>query len=404
MKERVFYLIFPDDHREGPLPESVVRRRYRQGALPGACKVWCAGMPKRLPLAEVLAESPAPQPSPPPQPRPQTPQPPPLPAKKEPADTFSFSAFCAEMFRRHSVEEAVELFCCGTRTTTPPFSMVRLGWPSPWLFSRIFLLSVLLVLGFGVALALFENIKLVPGLMFVGNFALPFCTVVLFFELNVQRDIAFYHVMKGIFVGGLLALLAALVLFSVSIVSDWAPLAGVIEEPAKLAAVLLVAGELREKQSVLAGLLLGAAVGAGFAAFESAGYTFEAVCEMLAAYLQGEEAPVNPHAVMLGRALLAPFCHTVWTAVTAGAFWYVMHERRRNGRAPGGNRFDFGALADIRFLRWALVPVVLHMVWNSALFAEEPLFKYLSLGAVGWFFALRLAAVGYERLREMRRA
>ena len=52
-------------------------------------------------------------------------------------------------------------------------------------------------------------------------------------------------------------------------------LKGVLEETGKALALLVVVGSLRYRWQ-LNGLLFGAAVGAGFAGFESAGYAFGA--------------------------------------------------------------------------------------------------------------------------------
>ena len=185
---------------------------------------------------------------------------------------FSLWHFFADVFRRHDRDEILEVFCCGTHATTPPLHAVSSAWPTPWIFARMLLACLLLYFGFDWASSTFQNANLVPGLMFVGNFAIPFCVMVFFFELNVRRDVPFFDVMRAMMYGGLIALIFALILVEFSPdVLRW--VAGPIEEPAKLLAVILIAGSRRNGR-ILTGLLLGAGVGAGFAAFESSGYTF----------------------------------------------------------------------------------------------------------------------------------
>ena len=56
-------------------------------------------------------------------------------------------------------------------------------------------------------------------------------------------------------------------------------------------------------------------------------------------------------------------------------------------------------LCDERFIRLLLVPVVLHMIWNSPF--ELPLYgKYLLLGVAGWFFCLSLLQEGLHEIAE----
>ena len=331
---------------------------------------------------------------------------------------FSIWHFFADVFRRHSKEEVLEVFCCGTAGTTPPLHAVNSAWPSPWIFARMLLACLLLYFGFNWATNTFHNPNLVPGLMFVGNFAIPFCVAVLFFELNVRREVPFLDVMRAMFYGGLISLIFALVLVEVS-PSLLAWIAGPIEEPAKLLAVIVVAGRRRNGR-ILTGLLLGAGVGAGFAAFESAGYTFTEIARLISSstavqlitpfnpqqgYALAQNAShINPDAVMQIRALISPFGHIVWTAITAGAYWLVLKQRIDDGRRYlSDSKIDWYALADIRFLRIACVPVALHLVWNTNWLNEFGLLRFLLLGLIAWGVALRLVHAGLLQIREEKR-
>lgn len=328
---------------------------------------------------------------------------------------FSLSHFFAEVFRRHSRDEVLEVFCCGTSSTTPPLLAVSSGWPAPWIFARMLLACIVLYLGFDWASTTFQAQNLIPGLMFIGNFAIPFCVAIFFFELNVRREVPFLELMRAMMYGGFISILFALILMEFSPeVLPW--VAGPIEEPAKLLAVILIAGSRRNGR-ILTGLLLGAGVGAGFAAFESSGYTFSELVRFItsstAAEVVGSINPmqghaiaqsassINPDAVMQVRALITPFGHIVWTAITAGAYWLVLKHRIAEGlRDYYSTSIDWNVLTDIRFLRIALIPVALHLVWNTNWLASFGLLRFLVLGIIAWAVALRLVQAGLRQIRE----
>ena len=328
---------------------------------------------------------------------------------------FSLSHFFAEVFRRHCREEVLEVFCCGTPATTPPLQAVSSTWPAPWIFARTLLTCIALYFGFDWACNTFQVPTLVPGLMFVGNFAIPFCVAIFFFELNVRREVPFLDLMRAMMCGGFISILFALILMELSPdVLPW--VAGPVEEPAKLLAVILIAGSRRNGR-ILTGLLLGAGVGAGFAAFESSGYTFAELVRYItsstAAEVVGSINPIqgqaiaqsastiNPDAVMQVRALITPFGHIVWTAITAGAYWLVLKHRIAEGlRDYNSNSIDWAVFSDIRFLRIALIPVLLHLVWNTNWLESFGLLRFLLLGLIAWAIALRLVQAGLQQIRE----
>lgn len=330
---------------------------------------------------------------------------------------FSLGSFFADVFKRHNPQEMVDLFCCGSSKTTPPLSEVKTGWPSPWIFARMLALCLVLYFGFNWALGEYANQNLIPGLIFVGNFGIPLCVVVLFFELNVRRDVPFTKVVIAMVLGGLISLIVSLFLYRNIRLGEEAYWAGPIEETGKLLTVILIASTLHNGR-ILTGMLLGCAVGAGFAAFESAGYTFGHLSNLImknsiVGFLQGcnqhelarrvtEIVPnSNPDFVMQMRALLTPFGHVVWTAITAGAFWFVQKLKIEAMQRPEQDRsIDFSILWDMRFLRIALIPVGLHMLWNSNLLPDFGFWKHIAIGVVGWIVALRLVQAGLKQVKK----
>ena len=306
-------------------------------------------------------------------------------ASVEKLEGFSLSEMFSEAFTRRSPDELDAHFLVGTAKTTPPLDEVPTGWPKPWLFLRILGFLGVLYLGFFFAVRQFENPRLLPGLIMMGSLAVPFSVLMLFFELNTPKNVSFRQVLTLFCLGGVVSLFVSLIGFSVADLS-WlgASSAGIVEEIGKLLAVVLIVRGARYR-FILNGLLFGAAVGAGFAAFESAGYAF---WDALLATGSIDDAT----SLILRRALLSPFAHVAWTALAAGALW----------RVKGARPFELGMLFDPTFLRAFLIPVALHMIWNSPL--PSPFFvKQLALGFVGWFVLFGFVQQGLRQVKSEQR-
>lgn len=323
---------------------------------------------------------------------------------------FRFSELFAEVFSRHSREEVEEYFTTGTEKSTPGILEVSASWPKPWLFMRMMIASLVVYFLFWAGWKQFENPYLLPGLMMVGSFAVPISALVLFMELNVRRNVSLYMVVRLAFLGGILSLLITLAIDNLASCgmlpnSDFgASSAGPMEETAKVLAMVAVARAAKYKYR-LNGLLVGAAVGVGFAAFESMGYALNLFTDGTVAgtiktiatekskdlevaknigVLTGADVMLD---VVVVRGILSPLGHIVWSAIAGCALWRVIN----------GQRFRWGMLCDERFIRLLLVPVVLHMVWNSPF--QLPLYgKYLLVGAVGWFVCLSLVQEGLHEI------
>jgi protease PrsW len=300
----------------------------------------------------------------------------------EKLEGFSLKDMFSEVFKKHTEDELEEHFTVGTARTTPEIQNVDSSWPKPWVFFRTFVAAVIVYLGFMQAWKQFQNPNLIPGLIIVGSFAVPLATLIFFFEANVRKNVSLYQVIRLLFFGGLLSLVFSLMLFQLSnaLALNWlgASLAGIVEEPGKLLALLLVVNVPKYRYT-LNGLLFGAAVGAGFAAFESAGY---ALVTMLSA---GPDAMLDN---IFLRGILSPLGHIVWTAMSAAMLWKI----------KGTQKFRFNMLKNPKFLRIFGVAVGLHMIWNSPI--DLPFMgKYIALGFVAWFIILSLIQDGLKQLR-----
>jgi RsiW-degrading membrane proteinase PrsW (M82 family) len=196
-----------------------------------------------------------------------------------------------------------------------------------------------------VVTILTQNINLIPTLILLGSFLVPF-SVVLFAAERISGSFTGTQLMLAFFVSGVLGVLGASLLEANLSSNVGTFLAvGFIEELVKGVLLFLVGRGLVPK-TARQGALLGAVVGAGFAAFESAGYAFTA------ALFQGGVDLVSLLHTEVLRALLTPLGHVLWTAVLGAALFAAARDGVRF-------RYTWGVLA-------AYVGVsVLHGLWDS---------------------------------------
>lgn len=294
---------------------------------------------------------------------------------------FNAAIMFSDVLKQRTDEDIEEYFNVGTRSTTPLLGQVDSNWPRPWAFFKTFLVSLLVYIGFVLAYHEFENPLLIPGLIIVGSFAIPFSILVFFFEMNVPRNVSLYQVTRLLLTGGILSLIISLFFFRWTGLSNWmgAMAAGIIEESGKALALLLVVRRLRYRW-ILNGLLFGATIGTGFAVFESAGYAF------MFGLNDGPSAML--HIIFIRGVLSILGGHGIWTALVAAALW----------RVRGDREFARNMLLDVRFLRVFLLAVALHMAWNSPI--DPPLYlKPIVLGFIGWTVALSFIHAGLKQVR-----
>ena len=298
-------------------------------------------------------------------------------------EQFSLKQFFSKVFEKHKPDEVENLFVVGSTLTTPPLDASMAILPSPWLFFRVLLGSVIVYLIFLFGCNAFQNSKLIPGLIMVGSFAVPISVVILFFELNTPRNISIIRIVQLFFLSGALSIFVALILFDLTPVLGalGASAAALIEEPAKLAVVIFamrVIGMDRYKYRLNA-LLFGAAVGAGFAAFESAGYAFNALS------VSFDSVTNNIYT----RGVLAPFTHIVWTAIATSAYWIARQDH------PDIE----STIRSKKFLLLFAAPVALHFIWNLP-FTGPYMAKFWVLGVIAWVIIFSLIQSGLKEISD----
>jgi RsiW-degrading membrane proteinase PrsW (M82 family) len=190
------------------------------------------------------------------------------------------------------------------------------------------------------------NPNLVPTLVLLGSFLVPVTFVVWAFGRRHSGEVTAELLFSTFVTGGILGVLAASLLESYLLhPSPWLFLGvGLIEEAVKLLALAFLTRNLAHKYA-RDGMILGAAVGFGFAAFESAGYAFTAL------FTEQGLSLMQLVQTELLRGLLAPVGHGLWTAILGGVLF----------SSSGREHF-----AVTWRLLWSYLGVsVLHALWDS---------------------------------------
>ncbi|MGH3748001.1 MAG: PrsW family intramembrane metalloprotease [Micromonosporaceae bacterium] len=195
----------------------------------------------------------------------------------------------------------------------------------PW---RMFLVGLGLWIAAVIVTFLTHNPNLIPTVVLLGSFLVPVTFATWAFARRDTGELTSVLLLRTFVAGGVLGVLAVSVLEAYLLhPSPWLfGGVGLIEEAVKLGALVLLTRDLRVK-TMRDGMILGAAVGFGFSAFESAGYAFTALFTVdglsLMQVVQTE----------LLRGLLAPVGHGLWTAILGGVLFATA---RNNGFTING--------------------------------------------------------------------
>lgn len=131
----------------------------------------------------------------------------------------------------------------------------------------------------------------------------------------------------------------------------------------------------------IAGMLIGSAVGAGFAAFETAGY-------ILGYGMSGGKDLMFD--VLILRAILTPGGHVIWGAILGGTLMLV----KKDALLSSAHLFDK------RFISFYILCVAMHSIWDMPIKVQHSLVQ-VAMTVCAWIIALVLINVG---LKEVSRA
>lgn len=285
----------------------------------------------------------------------------------------------SQVFKPHTRQEAENVFACGSLTTTPKIEDISSSWPKPWYFARVFLLLLISSLASYIILYKFNMENMRPAYAIISAMVGPLPVMFFFFECNSPRNIDLMTVLKIFFLGGILSLLITTLLltFLPSGAGDLIPsmMTGLIEELGKFLATAYFIKEMKDKRYILNGLLIGGAVGAGFAAFETAGYILRF-------------GPGNAFV----RAVLAIGGHVSWAGVTGAAIMIVLKKNN--------NIFNWNLIWSGESLRFLILVIVLHGIWDTTVFGDG-LLEDAKLGVLCLIICLTIMIILNRGLKEV---
>ena len=213
---------------------------------------------------------------------------------------------------------------------------------------RIFFGGLVLWLASVLVTFVTKNSNLVPTVILVGSFLVPVTFVAYAFEHRASDTLTEHTIFVGFVYGGILGVLGASLLEAALIGNTPLPLyvgVGLIEEGCKLGALWFIARRL-SVYLTRDGVVLGAAVGFGFAAFESAGYAFNALFTIKGLSLS------NLVETEVLRGILTPVGHGLWTGILGG----VLFHTARGGRLH----------LSLGLVLWYLLVSLLHAFWDAS--------------------------------------
>lgn len=184
-----------------------------------------------------------------------------------------------------------------------------------WL--RALLIGLALFVATTLVMLFTGNPNLYPTVILIGNFLVPIVFVAFLYDHQHFSALSTDTVAASFCIGGVLGVLGASILESLLLPTVSNPtqglsllaalVVGLIEEGCKIVAVAFLARRMSHT-SQMDGLLLGGAVGMGFAALESTGYAFTALL------LSHGQIEASIFATVI-RGLIAPFGHGAWTGI-----------------------------------------------------------------------------------------
>ena len=218
---------------------------------------------------------------------------------------------------------------------------------------RAFLIGLLLFVITTIVMFLTGNPNLYPTVILIGNFLIPVVFVAFLYDHRHFSNVTPWTIVTSFCIGGILGVLGAAVLESLLLPVPSDPnqgmplttglLVGLIEEGCKILAVVILARRMNHT-SAMDGLLLGGAVGMGFAALESTGYAFTIFLT------SGGHFGASIVETII-RGVLSPFGHGVWTAILSAVLF----------RESGPRRFRLTGAVILAYLFVS----ALHGCWNG---------------------------------------
>ncbi len=293
----------------------------------------------------------------------------------------------SQTFKRHQKGDA---FRSLTRHPVPAAEMLE-SWQRPWLYLRLFaiLAAATLILSFASSYIMPGDKAFAMIGYVTGGMVVPVSMLLFIWEMNMQGNVSIFSLTGLLLLGGQVSLVISMLFFDLwEAVAQGrelpATIAAVAEEPGKLiTCVLFILLIYRRGLNGLDGLVIGAAVAAGFGFAENTQYAFNK----------------TGFDTILLRNLSQVFAgHILYTAPMVGAL----------GMAANGEKLRARHFLDWRFLLTTAIGMGLHALNNSAAVLPES-FEFLLvpiqvLGTATFPLMLLIAVIAWPELLIVLRA
>lgn len=271
---------------------------------------------------------------------------------------FSWKDIFSDVFQPHTKEQRDRLLIRGMANRDVRASEMLNQWQKPWFFFRVGVAACMISLFCLAAWTVFPTPSTLMLLIVLPAFVIPIAILFFFWEMNIPGDISIFEMFLYMLIGGIASIMVTGVVHYFITFSDTAYIAGPLpEELAKFVIVWILLSRNKHCYGIQ-GILVGACVGAGFAAMESAGYAYNYMGNDVASY------SANIAQIQILRGVLSVGGHTVWASLYGGAL----------ALAKGRGRMQASLLMDPLVMAAFSGAFLLHTAWNFMSSVTSPEF------------------------------
>lgn len=323
----------------------------------------------------------------------------------ENASQIGWKDIFADYKKKHDRQDLEYALAAGTVLNTASEEYMLQKWRKPWVFYPVMkwglgliallygLYILLYLLGAPIFPAIEEMTIIIPPLI------MPIVIMIFCWELNVPRNISIFELFLIWLIGGFLSLAATAIAYIW--IPDGLPAcfsAPISEEPAKFIAALIVMLFISRKKKIygVTGFVVGAAVGAGFAAFESVQYAFRSaqqITDIIQAESGGTIAVVGTS--MSGSVVYNQILRLV-TAIGGHELYCAPYVAEIARHAKNG-KISVESVFNLDFLGAFLVSCLLHGLWDTDILA--------GFGELGMYIqcAILIVVIWMQAMRILRK-
>ena len=322
----------------------------------------------------------------------------------EDATQIKWKDIFSEYKKKHDKKDFEYALAAGTSLNTATEETMLQKWRKPWLFYPLLKWGIALIIllyivyyglslsGIGVSVPAIEQMTII-----IPPLVVPVILMVLFWEMNIPRNISIYELFAVWLIGGLISLVSANIIFK--FMAEGLPVcikAPLVEEPAKLITAFFIILFFSKNKKIygITGFIIGAAVGAGFGAFESVQYAFNAAQQITDTIkletgeligLLGTSMNSNVLHSQILRAILAVGGHTLYCAPYAAEL----------ARHSKDGKITLNSIFNLDFIGAFFISCLFHGLWDLDIITipgeEKGRYIYLIILIIFiWIQALRI--------------